>query len=248
MGFTQYCVTEHAPLPDSFKDHYAGVETGLTEAAMSKTDIGRYLVKIAALKQKYRSQIHIKVGFEIDYLPTEVEWTKAFMAEYGPQTDENILSLHFLQGVNDKFWCVDDTPEDFQKGLMARYFDPQDLYAKYLSTLLTAVREDWRSPSLKRIGHLTLFKKFQDIFGLPNELSDDNKRLMGAVLATIKAQGFEIDYNAAGLYKPSCNEAYPDWWTVQQAKAMGIPLVYGSDAHSVAEVGQGIHDIETRIN
>lgn len=85
MGFTQYCVTEHAPLPDSFKDHYAGVETGLTEAAMSKTDIGRYLVKIAALKQKYRSQIHIKVGFEIDYLPTEVEWTKRLWPNMAPK-------------------------------------------------------------------------------------------------------------------------------------------------------------------
>lgn len=248
LGFTEYCVTEHAPIPATFAAHYAGQETGLTEAAMAENDLPAYLKKLARLKRKYASQLLIKVGFEIDYLPTEVDWTKGFIEEYGPQTDESILSLHFLQGVGDKYWCVDDTTTDFKDGLLNSVEDPQTLYHRYLTTLLAGVQTDWGTPGPKRIGHITLFKKFQDYFGLPNQLNQENQALMGTLLQAVADHHYALDYNAAGLYKPYCNETYPDWQTVQQAQKLGIPLVYGSDAHSIAAVGQGIHEIEAHLN
>ncbi len=47
------------------------------------------------LKKKYKREIKIHVGFEVDYLPGFEDWTSDFLNEYGKQIDDSILSLHF---------------------------------------------------------------------------------------------------------------------------------------------------------
>ena len=106
FGFQEYSITEHAPLPPDFKQDYEGSASGIDEAAMAFNDLPAYFKKCEALKQKYRSQIKLNVGFELDFLPSQLEWTKAFWAEYGPRTDDNVLSVHFLKGQHHKYWCL----------------------------------------------------------------------------------------------------------------------------------------------
>lgn len=53
----------------------------------------------------------------------------------------------------------------------------------------------------------------------------------------------QLDFNAAGLYKAYCNQPYPNFKIAIQAQQMGIQLIYGSDAHSVAEIGHGYHGL-----
>ena len=62
--------------------------------------------------------------------------------------------------------------------------------------------------------------------------------LIGECLDQIRARGFELDFNTAGLYKSLCNEFYPGETIAAEAARRGIPLVYGSDAHSVEQVGR----------
>jgi histidinol-phosphatase (PHP family) len=57
----------------------------------------------------------------------------------------------------------------------------------------------------------------------------------------------EIDLNAAGLFKPDCQEIYPPSWILLEAIQRKIPLVYGSDAHSVQGVGQGFEAAENLV-
>ena len=54
----------------------------------------------------------------------------------------------------------------------------------------------------------------------------------------------ELDFNTAGLYKPYCNEVYPGKQILQIACEKKIPLVFGSDAHSISEVGRGYHLVD----
>lgn len=248
LGFKSYSVTEHAPLPPAFRQEYAGAETGYTEASMAMSDLPAYFKKIHQMQTKYGAQIHINVGFEVDFLPHHVQWTRDFLNEYGPQTTDNVLSVHFMQGTDDQFWCVDDTLEDFKRGLLTPAADGQALYRQYFNAVIEAVTADLGQYAPKRIGHITLIKKFQDYFGLPRTYDEQTRQSITALLQAIKQQGRELDYNAAGLYKEFCNETYPDLPILKQARQLQIPLVYGSDAHSIKEVGHGYHTLMDLVN
>ncbi|GAX06760.1 histidinol phosphatase [Secundilactobacillus pentosiphilus] len=248
LGFKSYSITEHAPMPPAFRKEYAGLETGYTEASMAMDDLPAYFKKVRQMQVKYGSQIHINVGFEVDFLPDHVQWTRDFLNEYGPQTTDSVLSVHFMRGTDDQFWCVDDTLADFKKGLLTQAADGQALYRQYFKALIEAVDADLGPYGPKRIGHITLIKKFQDYFGLPRTYDNETQKVITALLQAVKRRGDELDYNAAGLYKEFCNETYPDWEILKQAQQMQIPLVYGSDAHSIKEVGHGYHTLMAMIN
>lgn len=248
LGFESYSITEHAPLPPAFAAEYAGLETGYTEASMAMSDLPAYFKKVQRMQDKYGAQIQINVGFEVDFLPNQVQWTRDFLNEYGPQTTDNVLSVHFMQGTDDHFWCVDDTLDDFEKGLLKSANNGQSLYRQYFEAVTEAVNADLGSYAPKRIGHITLIKKFQDYFGLPRTYDAETKQVITTLLQAVKQHGDELDYNAAGLYKEFCNETYPDAVILKQAQQMKIPLVYGSDAHSIKEVGHGYHTLMAMIN
>lgn len=247
LGFESYSITEHAPLPPAFATEYAGLETGYTEASMTMSDLPAYFKKVRRMQDKYGAQIQINVGFEVDFLPNQVQWTRDFLNEYGPQTTDNVLSVHFMQGTDDHFWCVDDTLDDFEKGLLKHASHGQSLYHQYFKAVTEAVNADLGAYAPKRIGHITLIKKFQDYFGLPRAYDAETKQVITTLLQEVKQHGDELDYNAAGLYKEFCNETYPDADILKQAQQMQIPLVYGSDAHSVKEVGHGYHTLMAMV-
>lgn len=248
FGFTEYSITEHAPLPPDFQQDYAGEPTGLTEAAMALNDLPAYFKKCRQMQTKYRDQLKINIGFELDFLPSQLAWTKDFWAEYGPQTQDNVLSVHFMQGTAAKFWCVDDTLADFKTGLLDNQNgDAQALYGQYLQALLVAAQTDLGPVAPMRLGHMTLIKKFQDYFNLPIKFNATNLALVTQLFSVLKQRHFALDLNTAGLYKPYCNETYPYSDLISQAKIAGVPLVYGSDAHSIVEVGHAYHQVEKFI-
>lgn len=248
LGFDSYSITEHAPLPPEFKTEYAGNPTGFTEASMAASDLPAYFKKCERLRDQYRDQIQINIGFELDYLPHHTDWTRAFLSEYGPRTTDNILSIHFMQGTHQHFWCVDDTLADFKAGLLDNLPDGQRLYRQYFNALIAAVSVDLGPYAPHRIGHITLIRKFQDYFKLPDHYDQQTQIVLDHLLVLLRQKGYALDYNAAGLYKEYCNDAYPDLATVRQAQQLGIPLVYGSDAHSVKEVGHGYHALMANLD
>lgn len=249
LGFQEYSLTEHAPLPPNFKADYEGTDSGLYEAAMAEKDLAAYFQMAHALQLKYSDHLKINVGFELDYLPSQLNWTRSFWQEYGPQTTDNILSVHFLQGKNNKFWCVDNTPEEFKEGLLDDVRgDGQVLYGRYLDALMTAMKTDFGPNGPKRLGHMTLIKKFQDRFNLPSRFNQANMTKVQTLLNQVKTMGWSLDLNTAGLYKADCNEIYPYPEIAQLAFEMAIPLVYGSDAHSIGAIGGGYHEVEQFLN
>lgn len=206
LGFKEYSITEHAPLPAGFSKMYAGIPTGLSEASMAASDLDAYFAKTDLMRKKYADQIKIHVGFEIDYLPDFTDWTRAFLNEYGPQTDDNILSVHFMKGRDGKFWCVDDTTTDFKEGLLSQFTSSQALYAAYFEQVLASANVDFGQYAPNRIGHMTLIKKFQDYFHLDRQFSSANLQKVAEILEALKRNHLELDLNAAGLYKQYCNE------------------------------------------
>lgn len=248
MGFQRYCITEHAPLPPEFQTELAGDPVGYTEASLRGDQVDDYLDLARGLQAKYANQIDISIGFEVDFLPGYEAWTKQFLAQYGAQTQENILSVHFMRGAQGHFWCIDLSTTDFQAGFSQWFEDPQRLFEQYYRTVLGSVQADFGPYTPQRIGHMSLVRKYQDYFGLTAPLDSANLALVDQALARIKQQNRELDLNLAGLYKPECNDFYPGNQILVRAQKLGIPLVYGSDAHDIKSVGHGYHLIKKLIN
>lgn len=229
LGFEEITFTEHAPLPKGFID-----PTPAKDSGMKEHDIHDYFHDIKKVKNKYKGQIKINCGLEIDYIEGFEEETMSFLAKFGPNLDDAILSVHFLKQENG-YECMDYSPEVF--GEMVKDYGSVDaLYRKYYETLKKSILADLGPYKPKRIGHMTLAHKFQKKFPVSGDFNNEIEDL----LLTIKNAGYELDYNGAGTAKPLCREPYPPNWVVERALELEIPLVYGSDAHQKKELAQGL--------
>ncbi|OLO40477.1 histidinol phosphatase [Alkalihalophilus pseudofirmus] len=221
--------TEHAPLPVEFVDPVPD-----KDSAMAKKDLEAYIEDVQKLKEKYKGRISILVGLEIDYIIGFEEQTKKILDEVGPYLDDAILSVHFLK-YKENYFCLDYSPEMF-KTMVDTFGSVEAIYDTYFTTLEQSIEANLGIYKPKRIGHITLVKKFQQEFPCFGNFTESINR----ILDKIKEKGMELDYNSAGVVKPLCGEPYPPIEVVKKAIEKKIPLIYGSDAHSVKGLCQGL--------
>lgn len=225
-NFTDISFTEHAPLPASFTD-----PTPEQDSGMRLEEMHQYIDAVRQVKDAYKSDISIRVGLEVDYIAGFETETTNFLNEFGPLLDDSILSVHFLK-TDDAFFCMDFSKDVFME-LSDKTGSVENVYSLYYDTVEASIRADLGAYKPRRIGHPTLVHKFQLAHG---QRIDDGARIE-SVLEQLKQAGYEMDLNGAGFSKPDCQESYPPLPYVDMARSLGIPLVFGSDAHSV----NGLH-------
>ncbi|RLQ91864.1 histidinol-phosphatase HisJ [Planomicrobium sp. Y74] len=225
-GFTDISFTEHAPLPSSFEDTTPDKDSG-----MNFTTLSAYLEAVNKVKEVYKKDIKIRTGLEVDFIEGYENETRLFLDEIGPMLDDSILSVHFLK-LDNKFICVDFSKDVFMDAARIAG-STSDLYDYYYDTVELSVSADLGQYKPRRIGHPTLIHKFQLDHG---EKIDDTTRIE-KLFRHIAVAGYEIDMNSAGFSKPGCQESYPPQAYLKYAESLGIPLIFGSDAHNVA----GLH-------
>lgn len=230
LGLKEITFTEHAPLPDGFSD-----TVPTRDSAMQHKDLIDYFKEIDRVKEQFRGKIVINAGLEVDYIEGFEEETKVFLNEIGEKLDDAVLSVHFLKQEGN-YDCVDYSPDLFES-MTKQYGSIKALYKKYYQTVLNSINADLGPFKPKRIGHITLIRKFHKKFPQP----EDFKEEVITILQSIKRNGYELDYNGAGTAKPLCREPYPSDWIVREAQKMKIPLIYGSDAHQTKDMGQGLN-------
>lgn len=226
-GFQSLSFTEHAPLPIGFID-----PTPMKDSAMKLEDLDEYISKIQMLKSKYKEKIVINLGLEVDYIKEYGNETVKFLNEYGKHLDDSILSVHFLN-LNGTYFCLDYDEITFGE-MVDMTGSLKKLHHLYYDEVLHSINSDLGIYKPKRVGHLTLVNKFQQLY--PATFSMEKTIIH--ILQAIKAQGMEIDYNVAGLRKEFCGETYPGSTIIELAKKQKIPLIYGSDAHCARDVGK----------
>ncbi|HZG74053.1 MAG TPA: histidinol-phosphatase HisJ [Chondromyces sp.] len=236
LGFKKITFTEHAPLPKSFED-----STPTKDSGMKQQLLEAYLGDLNMLKKQYAKDITIGIGLEVDFIEGFEEETKSFLNEYGPLLDDSILSVHFLR--HQQNWhCLDYSSELFGE-ITELFGSVAAVYEKYFQTVAQSIKADLGPYKPRRIGHITLVKKFQKQYSCPSSFQKEIKDL----LHLIKREGYELDYNGAGVVKPLCGETYPPADIAREAFEMGIPLVYGSDAHQAGDLGQGLEQIDQHL-
>ncbi|MFA6195999.1 MAG: histidinol-phosphatase HisJ family protein [Sulfurimonas sp.] len=179
---------------------------------MSFEQMQTYENDVLAMKEKYKDKIEILLGYEVDYL-------KGHMDErvLHPHADFLIGSVHFIDD-----WGFDN-PE-----FIGRYEheDIDVIWQKYFD----AVEEMANSKLFDIVGHVDLIKVFK--FMPKKEI---NLIAKNALLA-IKKADMVLEVNMAGCRKPIA-EAYPSFSLLQEAYNLGIPITFGSDAHTPEQVG-----------
>ncbi|MEA3455200.1 MAG: histidinol-phosphatase [Campylobacterota bacterium] len=197
-----YGFTEHAPM--DFDQYYR----------LSFDEMDAYTSEILTAREKYRDQIKILLGYEVDYLPGYMD-ARVLNAE----VDYLIGSVHFL----DK-WGFDN-PE-----FIGRYKDRDidEIWQAYFD----AAEAMAKTGHFDIAGHFDLMKVFKY---MPTK---DMRLLAGKALIAIKKSNMVLEINTAGLRKP-VKEIYPSALLLEEAYSLDIPITFGSDAHAVDQVGFG---------
>lgn len=246
LGFTMYSLTEHLPYPPKMLDKLPYPKEWLDSIRIRGDDFDAYLREMEKLKKKYRGRIQLLVGAEIDFLPEDLDYTRAMLKEYGPYLDDSLLSVHFLKG-RGGWRCVDHSPADFREGLLQYYNGYEQVQLAYYRAHKEALECDLGPYKPKRIAHFSLCNKFQCCFNPERKVAEEVKKEVIALLDYMSQHGYSLDVNAAGLYKEYCREIYPSFWVIALAAQRDIPLVYGSDAHAISEVGRSYEVYENLV-
>jgi len=209
LGIDIYGFSEHAPM--DFDPHYR----------LAFEEMQAYTDDIFNAKERYKHDINILFGYEVDYLPGHMD-DRVLHAK----VDYLIGSVHFI----DK-WSFDN-PE-FIAGWKDKDID--EIWQAYFE----ATEAMARSGKFDIVGHLDLIKVFKF---LPKK---DVRSLAKDALHAIKRSNMVLEVNTAGLRKP-IGELYPSRELLEEAYALDIPITFSSDAHSVEQVGFA-YDLATAL-
>lgn len=173
-------------------------------------------------KEKYKDKIKVLLAYEVDFL-------NGFMLDeiLNANVDYLIGSVHFLQNKNE-MWGFDN-PEFIG---VYENIDIDKIWEDYFNT----IKEMAKTNYFDIVGHLDLIKVFKF---LPKK---DIRLIAKDALKEIKKSNMVLEINPAGLRKP-IGEPYPSKELLEEAFALDIPITFGSDAHSVEQVGFGYETV-----
>ncbi len=171
------------------------------------------------IKFERQSDIALRLGIEVDYIPGLEKDLKKLVAR--PALDYTIGSVHFIDG-----WAFDhpDYKEEFSKR------DIDEIYARYAEVLILMVE----TGLFDIVGHLDLVKIWGD-----RPCKKDPAYYIEPVLNAIQKSNMAVEINSAGLRKPVA-EVYPAADLVKLMFEKNIPIIFGSDAHHPEQVGEGL--------
>lgn len=167
-------------------------------------------------KEKYKDKIKVLLGYEVDYLDGYIldDVIKS-------KVDYLIGSVHFLRNKSD-MWGFDN-PEFIG---VYKSKDIDTIWIEYFD----AIKAMAKTGLFDIVGHFDLIKVFKF---LPKK---DIKLIAKDALLEIKKSNMVLEINPAGLRKP-INETYPSKQLLELAFELQIDITFGSDAHSVEQVG-----------
>jgi histidinol-phosphatase (PHP family) len=209
-GMAQIGLSDHMPLL------HVDPETYYPEMAMPMAELPAYVEECLQLKEKYKDQIQVRVGLEGDYIEGCEEQIADIIQSY--PWDYVIGSVHFLGT-----WDI----TDFRQVHNWEGRNIIEVYEQYYD----AVQKAAAAGFYDYIGHIDAIKRF----GYRPE--EDATPLEDAALQAVARHGLAIELNAAGIHT-AAKEMYPSLRMLEKARALEIPVTYGSDAHHPDRIGQ----------
>jgi histidinol-phosphatase (PHP family) len=203
-----------------FSDHAPMPRDDFDDWRMRQDQLGTYVESVRAAQRDF-PQLTIRLALEVDDLGGQEDWIRELAARQ--PWDYLIGSVHYISNG----WDIDN-PHKISRW---RERDAYGVWVEYFECLTRAAA----SGLFEIIGHADLPKKFGFV---PNR---DCTPLYQTFLRAAARAGCAIELNTAGLRK-ECREIYPSRSILELARASGVPITFGSDAHAPSEVGMHLAD------
>jgi histidinol-phosphatase (PHP family) len=182
--------------------------------ALRLEDIPVMSRQITDLQLKYKDQIQIRYGIEVDYLPGLEDKIRDLIESI--PVDYVIGSVHFIGEWNF----------DTDESLYGKWTNDK-LYEKYFHLIQKAAQ----SGLFDVIGHIDIIKKFR----IYPETNQD--KLFEETIEIIKANNLVVELNTGGFDRP-CQEFCPGQRILDLCYQHHIPVTLSSDAHRTAQIAR----------
>jgi histidinol-phosphatase (PHP family) len=220
-GFKTLGFSSHAPVP--FKNNFA---------IKDDEKLLEYCNTIRSLQIKYRDQVSIRLGLEIDYIEGITRDFEDFRESCG--LDYTIGSVHLVKnGNDDRLWFIDGPRvESYDDGLENIFGGDIRLavttYYDQVKRMIITQKPDiiGHFDKIKMHNHNRFFREDEDWYRL----------LVMDILDTIEIAGSIIEVNTRGIYKKRSDDLYPGQWILKEIKERGLPVTLSSDAHQPEEI------------
>lgn len=216
LGFNEICITDHCPVPIDFASDR--ILNGKMED---------YVTAVRNIAEKYRGEIVIRLGLEVDYFPQFEEYINKMLSGYG--FDYILGSSHIhLKGYGFDFGA----------------HTPDQVAEASLKNTLEAVKSGF----FDTVAHLDMYRwYFNDTQSFPeyNEKYniESHKNLVHQIFKVMQQKEMLIEINSMGLRK-IFREQYPQKQILEWAKGFNLGVVFGSDAHVPEHVGYGYEQLK----
>lgn len=223
-GLTSIGFSSHAPLKYS------------NDWTMADDDLPRYLQTIESLKVRFKNQIKIYTGLEIDYY-MDTQGISERAQKTLPALDYWIGSIHCMGALPDgEIAYFDDTPESMRAGLMALYNNNVAQmvgdYYQGIAQMATDLKPDI-------VAHFDLIKKNNAHQIFFEEQTSWYRDCWHSALGAIAQSGSILEINTGGIYRygPSC--LYPSVDILKEAHRLKIPITISGDSHDLPMIDYG---------
>ncbi len=230
-SFKSIGFSSHSPVP--FENKWS----------MKREKLPNYLSEIQELRVKYKSEIQIYAGLEVDYLEGLEDFTKQLLRS---ELDFTIFSVHYLKTESNEFIEVDGATDAFLKHFKEFWKQDQDQFVhEYFQAFHQII--DHFEPTI--IGHFDKIKLHQFENGksvIDTKSSVYKKELILALEKIAKTEAL-IEINTRAIYKKGLSETYPSFEWLKLAREMNIPLVLNSDSHSIQELDASFKIVQDQL-
>lgn len=177
-----------------------------------------YRDEIRRLKEKYRDQINILLGYEHDH------FSPLNVSEY----DYFIESVHAIPCQGEM--VIVDESRDYLLNAMKEYFggDPYAMCREYFRT----VSQSCVNNNALIIGHIELIMKFNENRDIFNDEDPVYLKYAYEMLDTVIKSGMLVEVNTGAISRGYRKEPYPGRCILRKLREMGGRVIITSDCHN----------------
>jgi len=190
---------------------------------LSEEDFTAYHREGQRLQQVYRDRLRIGIGVEVGYNPKQVPEILAFLKQY--TWDRVGLSFHYYE-IKGRHYNVVSRRKINLEPLGKQ--GVERVISEYFATLLEAVEA---LPGTVLCHLDAVLRHHPEV-----HFTAAHRQQIREIFQAMLIKGMALEVNTSGFSHRG--EQYPAQAILEEAIALGVPLVAGSDAHRPSEVGR----------
>ncbi len=210
---------------------HAPIEGDDNQWCLNQKDLPDYCNKIRSLKEKYKNEIDIFLGLEMDYIPGISKDFAAIRKKYG--LEYIIGSVHLVKNnENGRLWFIDGPEEGYKKGI-DKIFEGNVKKAVEAFFLQSSEMINRQKPDI--IGHLDKIKMHNKgrYFNEDEKWYHDNVDML---LEAIEKNKTIVEVNTRGKYTEKTDSFFPSVDILKKCLLRKIPVMINTDAHEPRQV------------